>query len=82
MNVEPLIDRWAAFGWETKEIDGHNMEEIIEALENVPTKKGKPTMVIANTIKGKGVSFMENRYEWHNKVPTPEQFEIAFKELT
>ena len=81
MNVEPLVDKWSAFGWEVREIDGHNVEQIVGVLESVPMKKDKPTMIIANTIKGKGVSFMENRYEWHNKVPTPEQFEIAFKEL-
>jgi transketolase len=81
MNVEPLVDKWSAFGWETREIDGHNMQQIVSILENVPVKNDKPTMIIANTIKGKGVSFMENRYEWHNKVPTPEQFEVAFREL-
>lgn len=82
MNVEPLVDKWSAFGWETREIDGHNMEQIVSVLDNVPIKNGKPTIIIANTIKGKGISFMENRYEWHNKVPTPGQFEIAFKELS
>ncbi|MCL5986423.1 MAG: transketolase [Actinobacteria bacterium] len=81
MNVEPLVDKWSDFGWETREIDGHNMEQIVSVLENMPVKNDKPTMIIANTIKGKGVSFMENRYEWHNKVPTLEQFEIAFREL-
>jgi len=81
MGIEPLKDRWTAFGWEVKEINGHNIEEIVAALKSVPVTKNKPTMVIANTIKGKGISFMENKYEWHNKVPSSKQFEIAFKEL-
>jgi len=81
MGIEPLGRRWEAFGWEIVEIDGHNITEIVASLGSAPIIKNKPTMVIANTIKGKGISFMENRYEWHNKVPDKQQFEIAFKEL-
>lgn len=82
MNIEPLAERWAKFGWAVREIDGHNMRQIVDALGSVPFESGKPSMVIANTIKGKGISFMENRVDWHHKVPNAEQAEIARKELS
>jgi len=65
MNVEPLTDKWRAFGWEVLQIDGHNMIEIGDAIEKAHTIKGKPVVVVANTIKGKGVDFMENQTKWH-----------------
>jgi transketolase len=78
--LEPLPDKWAAFGFEVRVVDGHDYAELLEAF--APAKEGKPVAVIANTIKGKGVSFMENRVEWHHKVPTAEQVELAIAELT
>jgi transketolase len=81
MDIEPLNEKWKAFGWSLAEIDGHDIQQIFEVLENIPLEKSRPTIIIANTIKGKGCSFMENKYEWHNKVPSKEQFEIAYGEL-
>jgi transketolase len=77
--LEPLACKWAAFGWDVLEIDGHNHAELLAALT---TQHGsRPRAVIARTIKGKGVSFMENRVEWHHKVPTDEQMQRALREL-
>lgn len=81
MNLEPLADKWKAFGWAVKEIDGHNMEEIINTLADVPFEKGKPACIVANTIKGKGVSFMENDFRWHDKCPDEQEYQKALKEL-
>jgi transketolase len=78
--LEPLGDKWAAFGFEVRVIDGHDFTELLDAME--PSTTGKPVAVIANTVKGKGVSFMENRVEWHHKVPSAEQVELAIQELT
>jgi len=77
--LEPLGDRWRAFGWDVVTCDGHDHSALYEAL--AASHPGKPRCVIANTIKGKGVSFIEDRVEWHHKVPTPEQIELALKEL-
>ncbi|MEO3858019.1 transketolase [Acrocarpospora sp. B8E8] len=77
--LEPLADRWHSFGWEVREVDGHDHLALRAALRGSDT--GKPVVVIANTIKGKGVSFMEDRVEWHHKVPTSEQVEAALAEL-
>jgi transketolase len=65
MNLEPLADKWKAFGWETLEINGHNLHEISEAIDVAKKTKGKPVVAIANTIKGKGVDFMEDQTKWH-----------------
>jgi len=81
MNIEPVIEKWQVFGWNTIEINGHRINEIIQALENAVKFEGKPTIVVAHTIKGKGVSFMENKVEWHSLPPTKEQAEQALKEL-
>lgn len=81
MNLEPLIDKWRAFGWHTIEIDGHDMKQILEAYDQAKTVKGKPSIIIAHTIKGKGVSFMENTADFHGRAPTKEETEIALKEL-
>jgi len=81
MDVEPLKEKWSSFGWMVKEVNGHDVKELTEIFNNIPVQAGKPTMIIANTVKGKGISFMENRYEWHNKVPDDEQFKLAYKEL-
>jgi len=79
--LEPLGERWRAFGWHVQEIDGHNMEALLEALERAQQVKGQPAVVIAHTIKGKGVSFMENNVEWHGKEMSEEQFQQALREL-
>ena len=81
MPLEPLVDKWTAFGWNTVKIDGHNMAEIVSALYSATRFEGKPTVIIARTIKGKGVSFMEDDNSWHQKAPTKEQFDIALTEL-
>ncbi len=78
----PLKEKWEAFGWNTLEIDGHNFDEIETALKNAKGTKGKPTMIIAHTIKGKGVSFMEGKKEWHGKAPKGEQLKQAIWELS
>ncbi|MFH0868542.1 MAG: transketolase [Candidatus Woesearchaeota archaeon] len=82
MNIDPAPDKWKAFGFEVFDIDGHNMEEIVKALDKANKVKGKPVMIIANTIKGKGVSFMELNYKFHGKAPDDEQFEKAMEELS
>ena len=81
MNLEPLVSKWQAFGWHTIEIDGHNMKEILSAYAEAKTIKGKPAIIIAHTIKGKGVSFMENVVDFHGRAPTKEEAERALKEL-
>jgi transketolase len=78
--LEPLADKWIAFGFETRVIDGHDFTQLLEATQ--PSTTGKPVAVIANTIKGKGISFMEDRGEWHHKVPSAEQVQAALQELT
>jgi transketolase len=81
MPVEPLDSRFQSFGWETTRIDGHNIEEIIKSFEKAKTVKGRPYCVIAKTIKGKGVSYMENVRDWHGKAPNEEQFKKALKDI-
>lgn len=81
MGVEPLTDKWKSFGWHVIEINGHNFDEIISALDEAKTVKNKPTVIIARTTKGKGVSFMENVCGFHGKAPTQEQAVQALEEL-
>lgn len=81
MNVEPIKEKWKAFGWHTINIDGHDFEQIENAVKEAKSIKGKPTAIIAKTIKGKGVSFMENIADWHGVAPNKEQSEKALKEL-
>ncbi|MBI5778321.1 MAG: transketolase [Planctomycetes bacterium] len=81
MSPLPLAEKWAAFGWNVINVDGHKVEKIIAALDHAETAKGKPTMIICRTVKGKGVSFMENKHEWHGKAPNAQQIEAALKEL-
>ncbi len=82
MGLEPLTEKWKSFGWEVVEIDGHDYQEINSALTAVPLKEGKPTLVLANTVKGKGVSFIENKPGWHHRVPTEEELNKAIEELS
>ncbi|PKM47347.1 MAG: transketolase [Firmicutes bacterium HGW-Firmicutes-8] len=81
MSPEPVADKWRAFGWHVEEIDGHDFNEIIQALAKAKQVKGKPTMIVAKTIKGKGVSFMENQVGWHGNAPSAEQTTQALNEL-
>lgn len=81
MNVNPIADKFEAFGWNVISINGHSFEEIFKAIDEAKTVKGKPTMIVAKTVKGKGVSFMENQAGWHGTAPSKEQCEEALKEL-
>ena len=81
MNIYPIDEKFKSFGFHTINIDGHNIEELIFAFEEAKKVKGKPTVIIANTIKGKGVSFMEDEVSWHGKAPNEEQYKIAIEEL-
>ena len=78
--LEPLADKWISFGFEVRESDGHDFAELLDAFR--PSTTGRPVCVIARTTKGKGVSFMEDRVEWHHKVPSEEQAATAYEELS
>ena len=82
MPVDPVIDKWKAFNWNVIEIDGHNMAEVVNGLEMARSIQGIPTIIVANTIKGKGVSFMENMPEWHGKAPNEAQYQQAMAEIS
>lgn len=71
--LDSLVDKWRAFGWETHEIDGHDIEAIFSALSNFPSASSRPTAIIAHTVKGKGVSFMEDDNNWHYRIPTEDE---------
>jgi len=81
LRLEPLADKFGAFGWSVREIDGHDHAALQQALNSVPWEPGKPSMLIAHTTKGKGVSFMENKVEWHYKSPNAEQLAQAIAEI-
>lgn len=83
LSIEPLKDRWEAFGWNYIEIDGHNFDEIFQALDAFESSKvsGKPTVIVSNTIKGKGISFMEYNNAFHGRAPTKEELDRALQEL-
>jgi len=81
MPLEPLADRWKAFNWHVVEINGHNTRQVIEALDLTSEIHSQPTIIIAHTTKGKGVSYMENDSKWHGAVPKPDQYEQALTEL-
>lgn len=81
MNPEPVADKFRAFGWHVISINGHSFEEIFAALDESKTVKGKPVMIVANTIKGKGVSFMENQAGWHGTAPSKDQCRDALCEI-
>ena len=81
MKLECLREKWDAFGWEVVEIDGHDMSQLLDTFRSLPVVAGKPHLVIANTIKGKGVSFMEGVAKWHHGVPSKEQMNKAMEEL-
>ena len=81
MNINPVPDKWRAFGWAVKEIDGHDFTQILEALAWARTIQGQPAMICARTVKGKGVSFMENNAGWHGVAPKTDEYEKALAEL-
>jgi len=81
MPIHPPVDKWQAFGWHVLDIDGHDMAQVVQALEEAKSHQGTPTMIVANTVKGKGVSYMENVCEWHGKAPCQEEADQALKEL-
>ena len=82
MNLEPLLNKWEAFGWHVISCDGHNIKELLEAFAAAKMVKLKPTVIIAHTVKGKGVSFMEHVVDFHGRAPTEKEREIALKELS
>lgn len=79
--IEPIVDKWVSFGWYVQRIDGHDIDQIIEAVENAKSKKVLPSVIIADTIKGKGVSYMEDKCGWHGKVPDRDEYKKAMDEL-
>ncbi len=81
LKLEPLPDKFIAFGWNVLEMDGHNMQDILDTIEKAKAFKGKPTVIIAETFMGKGVSFMEDNYKWHGVPPSVEQALVALSEL-
>ncbi len=80
-NLEPLADKWKCFGWQVIEVDGHQLPALLKAFDEFAAIDGKPTVIIAHTIKGKGVSFMEGKAGWHGKAPNAEQLKVALAEL-
>lgn len=81
MDLEPLAPKWEAFGWHVIELDGHDIPALQKAFAEASATRGKPTVIIAHTVKGKGVSFMENNPKYHGVAPTAEEVELALKEL-
>jgi transketolase len=81
ITMEPLADRWRAFGWAVREIDGHDAGLLIRTLREVPFEQGRPNCIIAHTHKGRGISFMEDKVEWHHRVPSAQELAIALAEL-
>ncbi len=81
MKIEPITEKWKAFGWHVIDIDGHDMDQIVSALDEAEGIKGKPSMIVARTVKGKGVSFFEGKAEYHGVAPSKEEREKALKEL-
>jgi transketolase len=81
VSLEPLADRWRAFGWAVEELDGHDIDALIRTFSELPFEPGRPNCVIAHTHKGRGVSFMEDRAEWHHRVPTAGELAQALAEL-
>lgn len=82
MSLSPLRDKWKAFGWNTCEVDGHNLSELTDAMKQLDTNENKPLAIIAHTIKGRGVSFMEDDNNWHYRIPTAKEVKAAQQELS
>ena len=82
MKIDSVYDRWTAFGWDVKEINGDNMEEILDAFHNIDYNCGKPHLIVSHTTKGYGVSYMENIAKWHHGMPNAEQYQQAIDEIS
>jgi transketolase len=80
-SLSPLADKWKSFGWEVEEADGHDVKDLDRVLKKIPLKKDKPSLIVAHTIKGKGISFMENTPIWHYRMPNSEEMKLALKDL-
>ena len=80
-NTSPIDSKFESFGWAVKHVDGHDFDELIRTFDSLPFTDGKPSLILAHTVKGKGISFMENQLSWHHGVPDAKQFEIAMQEL-
>ncbi len=80
-NTDPIDQKFKSFGWSVKHVDGHDYDALIQVFDTLPFSNGKPSLIIAHTIKGKGISYMENKVKWHHRVPDKEQLEEALKEL-
>lgn len=80
-NTDPVDKKFEAFGWEVRHVDGHDLKQLKETFDALPFAEGKPSMIIAHTVKGKGVSYMENQLKWHHGVPSPQQYAEALEEL-
>ena len=81
MALEPLLEKWKAFGWSAYEVDGHSMNALVEIFSNFPDGSEKPVAVISHTVKGKGVSFMEDDNNWHYRIPNEQEVQKARMEL-
>lgn len=81
IDLDPLADKWRAFGWATRELDGHDLSALDDALSNVPFEPGRPSCIVAHTVKGKGVSFMEDKLKWHYSPPKGEELTQALAEI-
>lgn len=81
LDLHPFAEKWKSFGWEVREIDGHDIDTLISTLESLPLVPGKPSCIIARTVKGKGVSFMEDKLLWHYRSPAGDEYENALREL-
>jgi transketolase len=81
MSLEPLADKWQAFGWHTLEVDGHDMAQLLAAFQACKPVKGRPSIIIAHTVKGKGVSIFEGQAKYHGVAPNPEEYQVALQEL-
>jgi transketolase len=81
LRLDPYTEKWESFGWSTVQVNGHDIAELMNAFDRIPFSTGKPSCVIAHTVKGKGVCFMEDDLLWHYRCPDPEEFEKAICEL-
>jgi len=81
IDMEPMADKWRSFGWAVRQADGHDVKSLAKNLDSVPFEKGKPSVLMAHTVKGKGVSFMENQLAWHYRSPKKDQYAQALEEL-
>lgn len=80
-NTDPLRPKWEAFGWAVKEVDGNDVKALKDVLESLPNEAGKPSVIIAHTVKGKGISYMENQIKWHHRVPSEDEYKLAAREI-